>query len=62
MQNYVGFVTFISKYTYYLQVILRRFHLQLRCTTDFIWTPELQQTFDSVKKELIDGTLRSCNS
>ena len=27
-------------------------------TTDFKWTPELQQTFDRVKKELTDGTLR----
>ena len=58
IQNYVGFLTFISKYIYNLQVFLRPFYLQLRDTTDFKWTPELQQTFDRVKKELTDGTLR----
>ena len=58
IQNYVGFLTFISKYIYNLQVILRPFYLQLRDTTDFKWTPELQQIFDRVKKELTDGTLR----
>ena len=58
IQNYVGFLTFFSKYIYNLQVILRPFYLQLRDTTDFKWTPELQQTFDRVKKELTDGTLR----
>ena len=31
--------------------------MQLRGTTDFKWTSELQQTFDRVK-ELTDGTLR----
>ena len=41
---------FISKYIYNLQVILRPFYLQLRDTTDFNWTPELQKTFDRVKK------------
>ena len=35
----------------------RRFYLQLRDTTDFKCTPELQQTFDRVKKELTDRTL-----
>ena len=35
VQNYVGFLTFISKYIYNLQVILRPFYLQLRDTTDF---------------------------
>ena len=58
IQNYAGFHTFIPKYIYNLQVILRLFYLQLRDTTDFKWTPELQQTFDRVKKELTDGTLR----
>ena len=58
IQNYVGLLTFISKYIYNLQVILRPFYLQLRDTTDFKWTPELQQTFDRIKKELTDGTLR----
>ena len=43
-------------YIYNLQVILRPFYLQLRDTTDFKWTPELQQTFDRVKKELTDAT------
>ena len=52
IQNYVGFLTFISKYIYNLQVIFRPFYLQLRDTTDFKWTPELQQTFDRVKKNL----------
>ena len=58
IQNYVGFFTFISKYIYNLQINLRLFCLQLRDTTDFKWTPELQQTFDRVKQELTDGTLR----
>ena len=58
IQNFVGFLTFISKYIYILQVILRAFYLQLRDTTDFKCTPELQQTFDKVKKELTDATLR----
>ena len=58
VQNYVGYLTFISKYIYNLQVILRPFYLQLWDTTDFKGTPELQQTFDRVKKELTDGTLR----
>ena len=57
IQNYVGFLTFISKYIYNLQVILRPFYLQLRDTTDFEWTPELQQTFDRIKKELMEGAL-----
>ena len=26
---------------------------------DFKWRPELQQSFDKIKKELKDGTLRS---
>ena len=34
IQNYVGFFTFISKYIYNLQVILRPLYLQLRDTTD----------------------------
>ena len=59
--NYVGFLTFISKYIYNLQVILRPFYLQLRDTTDFTWTPKLQQLFDRVKKELTDGKLRLAN-
>ena len=58
IQNYVEFPTCISKYIYNLKVILRAFYLQLRDTTDFKWTPDLQQTFDRVKKELTDGTLR----
>ena len=58
IQNYVGFLTFISKFIYNLQVILQPFYLQLRDTTDFKWTPELQQRFDRVKKEFTDGTLR----
>ena len=37
---------------------MRPFYLQLRDTTDFKWTPELQQTFDRVKKEFTDRTLR----
>ena len=61
IQNFVRFLTFISKNIYNLQVILRPFYLQLRDTTDFKWTPELQQTFDRVKKELTDGTLRLAN-
>ena len=40
------------------RIISQTFFLQLRDTTDFKWTPELQQTFDTVKKELTDGTLR----
>ena len=48
----------ISKYIYNLQVILQPFCLQLRDTKNFKWTPELQQTFDRVKKELTDGTHR----
>ena len=58
IQKYVGFLTFISKYIYKLQVILRTFYFQLRDPTYFKWTPELQQIFDRVKKELTDGTLR----
>ena len=58
MKNYVGFLSFISKHIYNLQVILRPFCVQLWDTTDFKWTPELQQTFDCVKKELTDGTFR----
>ena len=38
--------------------MLRPFYLQLRDTTDFKWTPEWQETFDKVKKELMSGTLR----
>ena len=34
------------------------FYLQLRDTTDFKWTPEPERTFDRIKKELTDGTLR----
>ena len=41
IQNYVGFLTFISKHIYNLLEILRPFHLQLRNTTDFKRTPEL---------------------
>ena len=52
IQNYVGFLNFISKYIYNLQFILRPFYLQPRDTTDFKWTPELQQTFIRVKKNL----------
>ena len=37
---------------------LRCFYLQLRDTADFKWTPELQQKFDRVQKELTDRTLR----
>ena len=37
---------------------MRPFNLQLRDTTEFEWTPKLQQTFDKVRKELPDGTLR----
>ena len=37
------------KYIYNQQVILIPLYLQLRDTTDFKWTPELQQTFDRVK-------------
>ena len=44
IQNYVGFLIFISKYISNLQVILRPFFLQLRDTIDFKRTPELQQT------------------
>ena len=44
-------------YVFYLKVILRTFYLQLRDTKDFKWTPELQQTFDKVKK-LTDGAFR----
>ena len=58
IQKYVGFLTFILKYIYNLQVIFRPFYLQLRDTTDLKWTPELQQTFAIVKRELTDGTLR----
>ena len=58
IQNYVGYLKLISKYIYNLRVILRPFYHQLRDTTDFKWTPELQQTFDRVKKEATDGTLR----
>ena len=58
IQIYVGFLTFISKYIYNLQVVSRPFYFQLPDTTDFKWTPELQQTFDRVKKELTDGKLR----
>ena len=43
IQNYVGFLTFISKYLYNLQVILLPFYLQLRDVADFKWTTELQQ-------------------
>ena len=50
LQNYFGFLTFMLNYIYNLQVILRLFYVQLRDTTDFKWTPELQQTFDRVKK------------
>ena len=49
---------FISKQIYNLPVNLRLFYLQLRDTTDFKRTPELQQTFDRVKNQLTDGTLR----
>ena len=52
IENYVVFLTFISEYIYNPQFILRPFYLQLRDTTDFKWTPELQQTFDRVKKNL----------
>ena len=41
-----------------MQVILRPFYLQFRDTTDFTWTPELQQTFERIKKKRTDGTLR----
>ena len=58
IRNYVGILTFISKYIYNLQIILRPFYLQLRDTTDLQWTPELHQTFDGVKNELKDGRLR----
>ena len=58
IQNYVGFLTFISKYIYNLQIILRPFYLQLRDTTDFKSAPELQQRFDRVKKELSDRPFR----
>ena len=57
-QNYVGFLTFISIYICSLQLILRLFYLNFRDTTDFKWTSELQQTFDKVRKEHMDGTLR----
>ena len=58
IQNCVGFLTYTSKYIYNLEMILRPFYLQLQDTTDFKRTAELQQTFDRVKKELKDGTLR----
>ena len=45
-------------YIYNLQIVLRFFNLQLRDTTDLKWTAKLQQTFDRVKKEITDGTLR----
>ena len=32
--------------------------IQLQDTTDFNWTPELQQIVDRVKKEFTDGTFR----
>ena len=48
----------LFQYIYNLLVNLRPFYLQLKDTTDFKLTPELQQTFDRVKKELTDGTLR----
>ena len=35
IQNHDGFLTFISKHIYNLQVILKPFYLQLRDTTDF---------------------------
>ena len=41
IQNYVGILTFISKFIYNLQVITRLFYVQLRDTTDFKWTLEL---------------------
>ena len=49
---------FFSKYFYNLQVIFRSFYFQLRDTTDFNWTPELQHTFDRLKKELTVAKLR----
>ena len=41
IQNYIAFLTFISKCTYNLQVILGLFYLQLQDTTNFNWTPVL---------------------
>ena len=35
IQNYVGFITIISKSNYNLQVALRPFYLKLRETADF---------------------------
>ena len=58
IQNYVGFLTFISKNIYNLQFNLRPFYLQLRDKAEFKWTLELQQTFDKIKTELTDGTIR----
>ena len=58
VENIVDFLTFFSEKIYNLQENLRPFCQQLRDTVDFKWTPQLQQKFNRVKKELTDGTLR----
>ena len=51
-------------FSFYFKIYLeftsqpKTFYLQLGDTTDFKCAPELQQTFDRVKRELIDATLR----
>ena len=62
IQNNVGILTFISKYIYNLQIILKTFYLQLRDTADFKRTPELQQTFDGEKKRTYRWNTSSRNS
>ena len=61
-QNYVAFLTVISKIIINLQVILRSFYLQLSETVDFLWTLELQQSVDSVKKRTQRRHTTACYS
>ena len=43
---------------YKIQVILEAFNLQIDNSVNYKWTQEIQLSFDRLKKELKDGTLR----
>ena len=54
IQEFLGMLTFLSKYVYKMQSYLRPFYNILRQQNNFEWTTEHQTQFDEIKKLLIE--------
>ena len=54
IQEFLGILTFLSKYVYKMQLYLRQFYNILRQQNSFDWTRKHQKRFEEIKTLLTE--------